>query len=87
MITVTSARAQKHLGELLEQSQHEPIQITRRGRVAAYVVSERDMWAWADVHKRREEAVNWYAQYCQQAAQSAASLTDEDVNQLVHELR
>lgn len=88
MITITSAEAQKHFGELVDQSQREPVQITRHGRVAAYVVGERDLRAWSDLRQRREEAAAWYAQYRRQAAEQAdTALTDEDVNRLVHELR
>ena len=39
MTTMTSADAQNHFGELLDRAQREPIGITRRGRIAAYMVS------------------------------------------------
>lgn len=89
MITVTSVEAQSRFGELIDRSQREPIEVTRRGRTVAYVVSEHDMQALADVKKRREEAARWYSQYrAQVMPQSGASeLTDADVNRLVHELR
>ena len=41
MITVTSAKAQRHLDELIEQSQHEPIQITRRGRLESVLLRDK----------------------------------------------
>jgi hypothetical protein len=43
----------------------------------------------ADVRKRREEAARWYANYRQQVAARpvAETLTDADVDALVHELR
>jgi prevent-host-death family protein len=89
MIAVTSVEAQSHFGELIDRSQREPIEVTRRGRTVAYVVSEHDMKELVDVRKRREEAARWYAQYRKQlpAKPEAAALTDSDINQLVHELR
>lgn len=89
MIAVTSVEAQSRFGELIDRSQREPIEVTRRGRTVAYVISEHDMKELVDVRKRREEAVRWYSQYRQQLATQpeAAALTDADINQLVHELR
>lgn len=89
MITVTSVEAQSRFGELIDRSQREPIEVTRRGRTVAYVVSEHDMQALADVKKRREEAARWYSQYRAQVMPQpgAADLTDADVDRLVHELR
>ena len=89
MISITSAEAQNRFGELIDRSQREPVEITRRGRTVAYVLSEHDLKELSDVRKRREEAVRWYAEYCRQtsAQPDAAALTDEDVNRLVHELR
>ncbi len=89
MITLTSAEAQNRFGELIDRSQREPVEVTRRGRVVAYVVSEHDMQELQDVRRRREAAARWYAQYRQQiiAKPTAAALNDDDVNRLVHELR
>lgn len=88
MIAVTSVEAQSRFGELIDRSQREPIQVTRRGRAVAYVVSEHDMKELVDVRKRREEAARWYSTYRQDiGGQTNASLNDEDINQLVHELR
>jgi prevent-host-death family protein len=89
MITVTSVEAQSRFGELIDRSQRKPVEVTRCGRVVAYVISSHDMQDLADVRKRREEAARWYANYRQQvAAQPAAeTLTDADVDALVHELR
>jgi prevent-host-death family protein len=39
MRVVSSAEAQNHFGELLDNAQREPISITRRGRPVAYIVS------------------------------------------------
>ena len=89
MIAVTSVEAQSRFGELIDRSQREPIEVTRRGRTVAYVVSEHDMKELVDVRKRREEAARWYAQYREKLAASpeAAALSDADINRLVHELR
>ena len=88
MIAVTSVEAQNRFGELIDRSQREPVRVTRRGRTVAYVVSEHDMKELVDVHKRREEAARWYSSYrFDIAVPPALALGDEDVNQLVHELR
>ena len=95
MIAVTSVEAQSRFGELIDRAQREPISVTRRGRTVAYVVSEHDMQALSNLTERREAAARWYSQYRAQLAAlaqdassaSAAALTDEDVNRLVHELR
>lgn len=89
MVTVTSAEAQNRFGELIDRSQREPVEITRRGRTVAYVVSELDMQELTDLRKRREEAARWYSQYRQRviAQTDAAPLTDADAIRLVHELR
>lgn len=89
MIAVTSVEAQSRFGELIDRAQREPIEITRRGRTVAYVVSEHDLKELQDIRKRREDAVRWYSSYKQHSAPlaEAASLTDDDINRLVHELR
>ncbi|WP_083633816.1 type II toxin-antitoxin system Phd/YefM family antitoxin [Rhodoferax antarcticus] len=35
MLTVTSVEAQNRFGELIDRSQREPVQVTRRGRPVA----------------------------------------------------
>jgi prevent-host-death family protein len=88
MIAITSVEAQSRFGELIDRSQREPIQVTRRGRTVAYVISEHDMKELADVHKRREVAARWYSAYRQDViGQPVPALSDEDINQIVHELR
>lgn len=91
MITVTSVEAQSRFGELIDRSQREPIQVTRRGRTVAYVISEHDMRALSDVATRREEAARWYAEYRRRVAAESpvevGQLSDAEVNRLVHELR
>lgn len=89
MLVVTSVEAQDRFGELIDRAQREPIEITRRGRPVAYVVSEHDLKALRDLDARRAEAVNWYANYRRATTSSseAAALIDADIDQLVHELR
>jgi prevent-host-death family protein len=89
MITITSVEAQNRFGELIDRSQREPVEITRRGRTVAYVLSEHDMLELTDLRKRREQAARWYSQYRQQIAPAsdADTLSDAEVNRLVHELR
>ena len=92
MLSVTSVEAQSRFGELIDCSQRDPIAVTRRGRTVAYVVSGHDMEELSNVRQRRQEAAQWYAQYRAQAlpaemAQAAAVLTDDDITQLVNELR
>ena len=89
MIVVTSVEAQDRFGDLIDQAQREPIEITRRGRPVAYMVCEHDLKGLQDLSMRRENAVSWYANYRRTTATSpeAAALTDADIDRLVHELR
>ena len=93
MLTHTSVEAQSRFGELIDRSQREPVQVTRRGRPVAYVICDQDMQMLTDLRTRREAAGRWYAQYREQLAQQtavtaqAAALTDADVTRLVNELR
>ena len=92
MITVTSVEAQSRFGELIDRSQREPVEVTRRGRTVAYVVSGHDMQELMELRRRREEAARWYSRYRRQVTGhpvdgEAPELADADVNRLVHELR
>lgn len=93
MLILTSVEAQSRFGELIDRSQREPVQITRRGRPVAYVICDQDMQMLNALQTRREAASRWYAQYREQMAQEqgvspeAAALSDADVTQLVNELR
>ena len=93
MLTLTSAEAQTRFGELINRSQREPVQVTRRGRPVAYVICDQDMRVLTDLRTRREAASRWYEQYRSQLASlpelvpAAAALTDADIAQLVNELR
>ena len=75
---------------MIDRSQREPVQVTRRGRPVAYVICDQDMQALNALGARREAASGWYAQYRaslteQQASdpQATDALTDADVTQLV----
>ena len=95
MITMTSAEAQNSFGKLIDLAQRETVSITRHGRPAVFVVSPRDMEEVLDVRRRRREAVAEFKEWSARAKKSqspaqaaaAASLTDEDVVRMVHELR
>lgn len=89
MIALTSVEAQSRFGELIDRAQREPVAVTRRGRTVAYVVSEHDMHELSDLRQRREAAARWYSAYRQNAVAGLGgeSLSDDDVNTLVHELR
>ncbi|HED13376.1 MAG TPA: type II toxin-antitoxin system prevent-host-death family antitoxin [Gammaproteobacteria bacterium] len=92
MIRVTSVEAQNRFGELIDKSLREPVEVTRRGRTVAYVISGEDMRELMAVRKRREETVRWYSHYRDQVTSHSSSgnlpdLTDADANELVHELR
>jgi len=91
MISYTSADAQNRFGEVLDKSQREPVQVTRRGRPVAFIVSADDMAAWQTLAQRRAEAAVWYENWRVNAtaklSAEAQDLTDDDINALVHELR
>ncbi len=91
MVKMTSAEAQNQFGKLIDTAQREPVEITRHGRTAAFVVSPQDMNEILRERERRRKAVAAYDAWSRKArknmTQAAAELTDEEVNRLVHELR
>ncbi len=91
MITVTSVEAQNKFGQLLDTAQREPVAITRHGRPAAFIVSPQEMSELLDARRKRSSAVAdleaWAARARKRTRPAAATLTDEEVNRLVHELR
>ena len=93
MLTLTSVEAQSRFGEMIDRSQREPVQVTRRGRPVAYVICDQDMQMLTDLRKRREDASGWYSQYRDQLllqpalSAATAALTDADVTRMVNELR
>jgi prevent-host-death family protein len=91
MVTKTSAQAQNQFGQLLDLVQREPVAITRHGRPAAYIISLRDMQDLMNLKDRRSQAVkefeDWVRKYGDQISPEAEKLTDEEINQMVHEAR
>lgn len=91
MITVTSVEAQSRFGQLLDTVQREPVTITRHGRVAAFIVSPQDMRDLQEARRKRTSAVEafdaFFAKSDGKLTPAAKNLTDEDIVQLVHELR
>jgi antitoxin Phd len=91
MIILTSAEAQNNFGKLLDTAQREPVTITRHGRTAAYVVSQREIDDAEETRARRKRAVSelaaWREKYADQISPEAAKLTDEDIVRMVHEAR
>ena len=92
MITKTSAEAQNQFGQLLDTVQREPVAITRHGRMAAYVISPRELEELEAFQKakRRKAVADWEA-WRKKARKgvkpSAMALTDEDIVCMVHEVR
>jgi prevent-host-death family protein len=93
MLAMPSAEAQNRFGELLDLSQREPVQITRRGRPVACVVSMQDMEKWDNY--RRQAAVQWFDDFhakldaSRSPAQRAAiaNATEEDIYAMVRDAR
>ena len=91
MITMTSAEAQNSFGQMLDTVQRESVAITRHGRPTAFVVSPQEMDELLDSRRKRSKALvdleAWSAEAKERATPAAATLTDQDVNLLVHEAR
>lgn len=92
MITKTSAEAQNQFGRLLDIVQREPVAITRHGRMAAFVVSPRDMEELQNARDKRRKKIaadwdDWRKKAKKSMTPEAAALTDEEVNRMVHESR
>jgi antitoxin Phd len=91
MITKTSAEAQNQFGLLLDTVQREPVAITRHGRTAAFVVSPRDIEPILRERERRRKAAEAFEAWSESAAKTAPNdadtLTDEEINRIVHEVR
>jgi len=91
MRVMTSVEAQNHFGELLDAAQREPVTITRRGRVAGFMVSEQDMAELLEIRRQRSKAVaafeSCFAKTDSKLNPEAKSLTDDSINRMVHGLR
>jgi len=92
VITRTSAEAQNQFGQLLDTVQRERVAITRHGRPTAVVISANEMEEIDQERKiwRERISADW-EEWRQKARKSlkpaAASLTDEEINRMVHDLR
>lgn len=91
MITLTSTDAQNRFGEVMDTAQREPIIITRRGRPLVFIISPDELTKLFSSQERRDKAAAVYEAYIEKISDkispTANQLTDEDINQLVHELR
>ncbi len=91
MATMTSVEAQNHFGELLEAAQREAVVITRHGRPTVFVVSAAEMSDLLELRRRRRQAAREFAAWRREARKStrraAATLTDEQINQMVRAIR
>lgn len=91
MVRLTSKEAQNRFGQLLDTAQREPVEITRHGRPAAFLVSPQEMEELLNARRRRSNAVaqleEWSRRAAKQATPAAAELTDEEVNRMVHDAR
>jgi antitoxin Phd len=93
MFAMPSAEAQNRFGELLDLSQREPVQITRRGRPVACVVSMQDMEKWAAY--RRQVSAQWLDEFHIKldASRSAAvraevvQLSEDEMSAIVRDAR
>jgi antitoxin Phd len=91
MITITSTYAETHFGEVISQAQQEPVVLTTQGQTVAYLLSPKELEKLLAEQKHRDNAVLNYQHYQERVARivnsDAELLTDEAINQLVHELR
>ena len=92
MITKTSAEAQNQFGLLLDTAQREPVAITRHGRLAAIMVSPLDLDDFEEFREQKREKLAadwdaWRGKARKSMTPEAASLTDEEINRIVHESR
>jgi antitoxin Phd len=76
---------------LLDAVQREPVAITRHGRMAAFMVSPREMeelMSAGESAKRGVKAFDeWILKYSGRISPEASTLTDEDIVRMVHEAR
>jgi prevent-host-death family protein len=98
MIAMTSLEAQNQFGTLIDTSLREPVVITRRGRPVSVVISCNDLKSLPFsvvksisemIAMRGEDASRAMGETLATPGQRAAEdgLTEDDVQQLVHELR
>ena len=91
MLTITSTYAETHFNEVINQAQQEPVVLTAQGQTVAYLLSPVELEKLLAAQKQRDNAVVNYQHYQERVARlvhpDTDLLTDEAINQLVHELR
>ena len=91
MLTITSTYAETHFNEVINQAQQEPVVLTAQGQTVAYLLSPVELEKLLAAQKQRDNAVVHYQHSQERVAKLAHPdtdlLTDEAINQLVHELR
>jgi prevent-host-death family protein len=91
MITLTSTDAQNHFGSVIDTAQREPVTVTRRGQPLVFIISAEEYTKYSAGRDRKRSSVTDYQHYMQRVEgkinPATDQLTDEDINQLVHELR
>jgi PHD/YefM family antitoxin component YafN of YafNO toxin-antitoxin module len=61
MLTLPSVQAQNNFGTLIDNAQREIVSVTRRGRVAAYVMSPQVLEDYIDGHLAMEAEKGGFA--------------------------
>lgn len=92
MLTVTSTEAQTRFGDLIQFTKKEPVRVTHQNGAVVYIVDEQLFQELVDIQTRRSEAASWYRDYQRDFEKNnpnldGTELTEEMVNDLVHELR
>ena len=91
MITITSAYAETHFGEVLNQAQQEPVMLTAQRQTVAYLLSPIEFEKLLAEQKHRDNAVVNYQHYQERVARiahpDADLLTDETINQNIDDIR
>jgi prevent-host-death family protein len=95
MRAITSVEAQSRFEQLLDAAQREPVTITRLGEPDTFLISASDMQELLAIQRKRGQALEGVRWWCAGATASinakqaaeVATLSDEDVVRLVHELR
>lgn len=85
--TVTSGKAQSNFGQIAEIVKFgEPVTITQYGRPTMMLIRYQDgVEALRELAKRR--LINWMEKRSEELPASAASLTEEELNAIIHEER
>ena len=84
MKTIASSLVQSRFGEILDIAKRDPVTVTQYGRPVVTMMSYEDAQEALRL-KAGQKMMNLLNSI--QANPAAASLSDEDINSLVHELR